>query len=283
LKFGIVYSPSYTVTSQQIVCLLPNRERYSQRMLNVDSYLSRIDYNGSGEPTAETLRELHKAHLLAVPFENLDNHLGRRIVLDEENVIRKIVDQRRGGICYELNGALCALLRAMGFEVSMLSAGVARDEGGFDPPFDHMTLLVQLKERWLADVGFGDSFREPLLLDDRGEQVQGEDAYRLMDADGYVIVLRRKGEEWKPEYRFTLEPHEYSDFADMCHYHQTSPDSIFTRRRACTRATEDGRITVSDMRLIITERGEKQERELGSHEEWTAVLREHFGVELEPA
>jgi N-hydroxyarylamine O-acetyltransferase len=252
-------------------------------MLNVDSYLARIDYTGSHEPTVETLRQLHNAHMLTVPFENLDNHVGRRIVLDEEKLVHKIVDQRRGGICYELNGAFCGLLRAMGFEVAMLSAGVARDEGGFDPPYDHMALLVQLEDRWLADVGFGDSFREPLLLDDRTEQVQGDDFYRLVEAGGYLIVERRRGDEWKPEYRFTLEPHEYSDFADMCHYHQTSPDSIFTRRRACTRATEDGRITVSEMRLIITEHGEKQERELGSQEEWTTALREHFGVELEPA
>lgn len=252
-------------------------------MLNVDSYLSRIHYCASREPDAETLRALHKAHMLAVPFENLDNHLGRRIILDEEKVVHKIVDQRRGGICYELNGAFCGLLRAMGFSVSMLSAGVARDEGGFDPPYDHMALLVELEDRWLADVGFGDSFREPLLLDDRNEQLQGEDAYRLVDADGYVIVERRKGDEWKPEYRFTLEPHQYSDFADMCHYHQTSPESIFTRRRACTRATEDGRITVSEMRLITTAHGEKQERELASHEEWRSALREHFGVELEGA
>lgn len=252
--------------------------------MNIARYLDRINYRGPRRVSAETLREIHKAHLLAVPFENLDNHLGRRIVLDEESVVSKLVDRRRGGICYELNGAFCGLLRAMGFEVSMLSAGVARDEGGFDPPFDHLALLVRLEQRWLADVGFGDSFREPLLLDDRDEQVQGDDAYRLMDADGYVIVQRRKGgDDWKPEYRFTLEPHEYSDFADMCHYHQTSPESIFTRRRACTRATEDGRITVSDMRLIITTRGEKEERELATHEEWTAALREHFGVELEPA
>lgn len=251
--------------------------------MNVEKYLDRISYAGPRDVSVETLRDVHKAHMLAVPFENLDNHLGRRIVLDEEKVVRKIVEQRRGGICYELNGAFCGLLRAMGFEVSMLSAGVARDEGGFDPPYDHMALLVQLEDRWLADVGFGDSFREPLLLDDRSEQVQGDDGYRLVDTDGYVIVERRKGDEWKPEYRFTLEPHEYSDFADMCHYHQTSPESIFTRRRACTRATEDGRITVSEMRLIITAHGEKQERELGSREEWKTALREHFGVELEPA
>jgi len=249
--------------------------------MNVEAYLKRMNYRGPLAPTAATLRELHKAHLLSIPFENLDNHIGRRIILDEEKVVHKLVDERRGGICYELNGAFGALLRAMRFKVSMLSAGVARDEGGFDPPFDHMTLMVQLEDRWLADVGFGDSFREPLLLDVRGEQVQGEDAYRLVDSGGFVIVDRRKDGEWKPEYRFTLEPHEYSDFANMCHYHQTSPESIFTQRRACTLATEEGRITVSDMRLIITAGGEKQQRELRSAEEWKAALLEHFGIELE--
>ena len=249
-------------------------------MLNVESYLARIDYTGSRKPTVETLRELHKAHLLAVPFENFDNRLGRRIVLDEEKVVRKIVDHRRGGICYELNGAFCGLLRAMGFEASMLSAGVARDEGGFDPPFDHLALLVQLEDRWLADVGFGDSFCEPLLLDDRSEQVQGADAYRLVDADGYVIVQRRKGDEWNPEYRFTLEPHDYAEFADMCHYHQTSPVSPFTQRRTCSLATPEGRITVTGMRLIITDRDQRREHEFANQEEWTAALREHFGIEL---
>jgi N-hydroxyarylamine O-acetyltransferase len=249
--------------------------------MDVSSYLRRINYSGPRDVSAETLRDLHHAHLLAIPFENLDNHLGRRIVLEEAKVIRKLIEERRGGICYELNGAFCALLREMGFEVSMLSAGVARDEGGFDPPFDHMALLVRLDRRWLADVGFGDSFREPLLLDERGDQVQGDDAYRLTEADEHLIVHRREGGSWKPQYRFTLEPHQYSDFSDMCLYHQTSPDSIFTQRRACSLATPEGRITVTDKRVIITDRGEKHERELASHEEWTAALRERFGIDLE--
>jgi N-hydroxyarylamine O-acetyltransferase len=98
--------------------------------MDVSSYLCRINYRGPRDVSAQTLCELHKAHLLAVPFENLDNHLGRRIVLDEEKVTRKIVEERRGGICYELNGAFCALLRELVFEVSMLSARVARDQGG---------------------------------------------------------------------------------------------------------------------------------------------------------
>ncbi|MEK6410687.1 MAG: arylamine N-acetyltransferase [Acidobacteriota bacterium] len=248
--------------------------------MDVSSYLNRINYRGPRDVSAETLRESHKAHLLAVPFENLDIHLGRPIVLDEEKVIHKIVEERRGGFCYELNGAFCALLRALGFEVSMLSAGVAREEGGFDPPFDHMTLLVQLEERWLADVGFGDSFREPLLLDHRSEQVQDNDAYRLVEEDDHLILERREKDLWKPQYHFTLEPYQYSDFGDMCHYHQTSPESPFTKRRTCTLATPEGRITVTGMRLITTSCGERQERELGSHDEWTVALQEHFGISL---
>jgi N-hydroxyarylamine O-acetyltransferase len=250
--------------------------------MDVSSYLNRLNYRGPRDVSAETLRELHKAHLLAVPFENLDVHLKRAIVLDEQKMVGKIVAERRGGICYELNSAFCALLSGLGFRVSMLSAGVARDEGGFDPPFDHMTLLVDLDERWLADVGFGDSFREPLRLDLRGQQDQNNESYRIVEAEEqHLIVERRESESWKPQYRFTLDPYKLDDFGEMCRYHQTSPESPFTQKRVCTRATPDGRITVTGMRLIITDRGEKKEREIASHEEWTAALREHFGIELE--
>ncbi len=249
--------------------------------MDVSSYLHRINYTGPRDVSAETLRELHKAHLLAVPFENLDVHLRRTIVLDEQKMVGKIVEERRGGICYELNSAFCSLLSGLGFRVSMLSAGVARDEGGFDPPFDHMALLVHLEERWLADVGFGDSFREPLRLDLRSRQDQNNESYRIVDAEEqHLIVERRESELWKPQYCFTLDPHKLDDFGEMCRYHQTSPESPFTQKRVCTLATPDGRITVSGMRLIVTDRGEKQERELASHDEWTAALREHFGIEL---
>jgi N-hydroxyarylamine O-acetyltransferase len=248
--------------------------------MDVFRYLSRINYSGPLDVSAKTLHELHKSHMLSVPFENLDIHLGRPIVLEEDRLLRKIVDERRGGFCYELNGAFSALLRAIGFKVSMLSAGVARDDGTFDPPFDHMALLVELEKRWLADVGFGDSFREPLLLDDRGEQPQNGEAYRLAEADDHLVLERREHDLWKPQYRFTLESYEYADFAEMCRYHQTSPDSPFTQRRTCSLATLEGRITVTGMKLIFTDRGGKEERGLGSHEEWIAALRRHFGVEL---
>src|SRR5688500_12747402 len=136
--------------------------------MDIDAYLERINYRGPLEPTAETLRGLQVAHLLAVPFENLSIHAGEPIVLDDEALFDKVVARRRGGFCYELNGLFAALLRALGFEVEMLAAAVARSTGEFGRDFDHMTLLVNLKQRWIADVGFGDSFIEPLLLDEPG-------------------------------------------------------------------------------------------------------------------
>lgn len=250
--------------------------------MDVDAYLERIGYRGGLAPTAETLRRLHVAHLLTVPFENLSIHAGEPIVLDDRALFDKVVARRRGGFCYELNGLFAALLRALGFRVEMLSAAVARREGGFGPEFDHMALLVTLEERWLADVGFGDSFVEPLLVDERAEQKQGARAFRVDELEGGRLLLLRRdaGGMWEPQYRFGLEPHAYADYEEMCRFQQTSPESHFTRGRVCSRLTNEGRVTLSGTRLITTRGGGKEERELGSEEECTAALLEHFGISM---
>ena len=159
--------------------------------MNVEAYLRRINYTGSIEPTAQTLRDLQVAHLKTVPFENLSIHAGEPIVLEGEALYKKIVEQRRGGFCYECNGSFAGLLRALGFQVEMLAAGVANRQGGFGPLFDHMALAVTLDERWLVDVGFGDSFLKPLLLDSREVQVQGTQSFRIDEDGDYLILLRR--------------------------------------------------------------------------------------------
>jgi len=253
--------------------------------MDIDAYLQRINYRGSLAATAQTLQELQVAHLLTVPFENLSIHSAEPIILDDDALFEKLVVRRRGGFCYELNGLFAALLRELGFEVAMLSAGAANTRGTFGPDFDHMTLLVavdddELAERWLADVGFGDSFREPLLLDSRQEQAQGERAYKIVADEPHLILMQRESvSEWKAQYRFTLRPYSYADYAEMCRYHQTSPRSHFTRARICTRATPEGRVTLSEMRLITTIEGrERHERLLTNDAEYASILNEHFGV-----
>jgi N-hydroxyarylamine O-acetyltransferase len=246
--------------------------------LIVAPYLARISYAGPREASPNTLRDLHIAHICAVPFENLDIHRGRPISLDELALFDKIVTRRRGGFCYELNGLFAAVLREMGFEVTLLSAEVAGDAGRYSPEFDHLTLRVDLDEPWLADVGFGDGFRQPLRLSDPEAQHQDGSSYRIVPDGEYRILQRRDpGADWKPQYRFTLQPRALEDFAPRCRFHQTSPDSHFMQNRICTLAVPQGRITLSGMRLIVTSGNEKTERLLSDHE-YAAVLREKFGM-----
>jgi N-hydroxyarylamine O-acetyltransferase len=143
-----------------------------------------------------------------------------------------------------------------------------------------MALLVELDEPWLVDVGFGEGFREPLRLDEEGEQAQAFGAYRIRRDGDWRLLERRDGDAWSPEYRFTLQPYEYADYKEMCRYHQTSPLSSFTQKRVCTLATREGRVTLTNNRLITTASGARDERELADDAEIAAILRDQFGVVL---
>src|SRR5450755_4159553 len=254
--------------------------------MDVQAYLHRIRYSVPevDRPGIDLLRALHRAHLFTVPFENLDIRLKREILCDEARILLKIVNKHRGGFCYELNGAFAALLRALGFQVTLLSARVAKDDGGYGPEFDHLTLRVDLEEPWLADVGFGEGFLEPLRLESGTEQPQDDRVYRLTSRqapnDGMIDLEVMAGGKWKKEYAFTLQPRELADFAGMCRYHQTSPESHFTRQRICSMATIEGRISLSDEKLIETRRDTRHEELLSSEQEWRSKLSELFGVVL---
>jgi len=245
-------------------------------VIDAGRYLERIGYRGPVGPTLETLRGIHRAHMMAVPFENLSVRRGEPIELDEEKLFGKIVARRRGGFCYELHGLFGALLQAIGFQVARLAGRV----GVNGIPFDHMALRVDLDEPWLADVGFGDSFLLPLRLRSREPQDGGcGRRYRIDALDGGLLLLREGPKGWEREYQFTLEEWPLSAFEGGCRYHRTSPDSHFTRNTVVSRATETGRITLSGRRLIVTEQGGRKETELAGDAEVSRVLAEQFGLE----
>src|SRR5215212_8914349 len=198
--------------------------------MDVDAYLERIGYRGPLAPTADSLRRLHVAHLLAVPFENLSVHANEPIVLEDAPLFDMVVARRRGGFCYELNGLFAALLRALGFQVTYLSAHDAHPDGSYGPEYDHLTLLVQTWEDghahavtdWLVDVGWGDTFCVPLRLNRCDLQTEGTRAYRLEHTGiDYILWQRQYSGDWEQNYCFTREPRQFADFEPMCHYHQT--------------------------------------------------------------
>ena len=253
---------------------------------DVAAYLARIGYRGTVVPDSETLRALQIQHLRTVPFENLDIHSATPIALDEASLFDKIVVRRRGGFCYELNGLFALLLEAMGFDVTRVSASDAHSDGSFGREFDHLALLVDVPgmgvagERWLADVGWGDTFVVPLRLEHEPWQVQGERAYRIeWDGEHRVVCERHRDGREEKNYRFRLEPRALADFADMCLYHQVSPESPFTRKRLCTMATPEGRITLDDERLIVIKDGVRREQTIATEEEFVRHLEERFGIE----
>ena len=157
--------------------------------VDLEAYLQRIGYTGGLDPTVETLTALHRAHVLSIPFENLDILLGRPIRLDLASLQGKLVRDRRGGYCFEQNALFAAVLEHLGFAVTRLAARVSMGEERTTPR-THMILAVDLEgTRWLADVGFGgDTLLDPVRFDDDEPVQQGAWAFRLA-TDGDVRVL----------------------------------------------------------------------------------------------
>jgi N-hydroxyarylamine O-acetyltransferase len=250
----------------------------------VTAYLGRFGAIAPAAPTLAALSSLQRAHLLAVPFENLDIGLGRPITVEPAAAYDKVVVGHRGGYCYELNGLFATLLRSLGYAVDHVSARVAVPRGGLTPEFDHLALVVTspaMDEPALVDVGFGDAFVQPIpLRDGAGHHELGKDVGLEQDADGtWRYRERRDGQEWQTQYVFATTPHPLADFAERNLWQQTSPDSHFTQKSVVSRLTETGRITLSDRRLIHTTHGRRDERELDEAQA-TAALAEHFGIVL---
>ena len=252
-------------------------------VLNVDQvsgYLARIGATRQA-PNVETLRELHLRHLQTVPFENLDIHLDRRISLAVPELYVKIVERKRGGFCYELNGLFGALLRGLGYDVAMYACRV-QGSSGLGPLFDHLALSVAApdsSERWLADVGFGRHSAYPLRLGVAGDQHDPNGVFRVeARACGDIDVLL----DGAVQYRIETRPRGLADFDPTCWWQQTWPGSHFRAGPVCSRLTDSGgMITLADHVLIRSESGERTETTLASDDDVLAAYLLHFGMTLE--
>jgi N-hydroxyarylamine O-acetyltransferase len=249
--------------------------------MNTERYLRRIGIEKSDfAANLETVKLLQRQHLLNVPFENLDIHWKRPIVLDAENFYRKIVEEKRGGFCYELNGLFYELLGKIGFQSRIISARVSNGKGGFGAEYDHLAILTEIEgEEYLVDVGFGKFTAEPLkfVLDAEQEDEGGVFLIRKLDED-YFEVIRKEGDAWASEYIFKPLKRDLTEFAGMCLFHQTSPESHFTQGKVCSLMTDSGRKTLTDKRFIETVNGQKNEIEIDSEEEFDRILESEFHI-----
>lgn len=250
--------------------------------LDLAAYLRRIGFAGSAEPTLACLRDVHFAHAVSIPFENLDILLGRQIRLDLASLQAKLVTGGRGGYCFEHNSLLAAELETIGFTVTRLAARVrfGRREVGAR---SHMLLRVDADGRpWLADVGFGGSgLLQPMSFEPGPAVTQFGWTYRLV-ADGPERVLQTSEPGgWVDQYAFTLDPQHPIDYEVANHYTSTHPNSPFTRTLTVQRpqpGNPEVRVVVRGRKLIeYSPGGRSTSRRISDHD-LLSVLAKRFGL-----
>ncbi|MEV6851348.1 arylamine N-acetyltransferase [Actinoplanes sp. NPDC051411] len=245
----------------------------------VHDYLTRIGAARPERPDLAALRHLQERHSLTVPFESIDYHLGREIYMDER-IVDKVVYQRRGGGCYEINTAFYLLLLALDFPVTLHQCRVWIS-GRFTAPHNHVLMTVRFPEdgtRWLADVGFGKSSRYPVRLGTPEPHVDQHGRFTTgRPEDGATDVYRND----VLQYRFYDEPAELPDFRQNLWWYRTHPASPFLQNMFCSLPTEDGRVTLQGDRLTVLDGGRQTVEILAGDDAVVEAYQWFFGISFD--
>jgi N-hydroxyarylamine O-acetyltransferase len=250
--------------------------------LDLDAYLRRIGHDADVPPTFETLAALHRAHVAAIRFENLDIVLGRGISVDLDAVQTKLVERGRGGYCYEHGVLFAAVLERVGFTVQRLLARVGGE--GLERPraTTHMAMRVEVDgERWLADVGFGAGLLEPLPFDADGPRRQGGWTYELTSIrPGSWAVRELGGDQSVTLYGFDEQRLHAADVVMANHFTSTFPRSPFVNRLVVVRKEDESTLALRDRTLTLARPNGSEDERAVDDDELAGLLRETFGIPL---
>lgn len=246
--------------------------------MNVNQYLHRINcIQPVFTPSLSILKVLQKNHLLNVPFENLDIHSKNPIHLNVKKIYNKVVLNRRGGFCYELNSLFNELLVEIGFNTKLVSGRVYDKNKGYGQEFDHLAVVVNINEKeYLVDVGFGEFMFGPLEISLDKKQVDERGIFFIDNyKDDYLRINLVENDNVIPQYIFKPVARSLSEFQEMCNYHQSSDESHFTQKRLISIPTSNGRITITGNSLKIKEGSLSTEKEI-NEDEFKQLLTTHF-------
>lgn len=259
------------------------RNNTKARSIDVERYLNRIGIPKEN-PSLAYLRKLHKAHLMCIPFENLDLHYGTKVILDYKKIFDKIILRKRGGYWYELNGLFYHLLYHLGFNCHVASAQIKNDKSQrFGRDFDHMVVIVQIeKEQYLVDVGLGASMMYPKIISKATIQMDFTDYWRFTTDPDENLILQQSYDSasFKSVYLFTLQKRELIQFMEMNEHHQSNKDYILLRQKLITKVTETGKIKLTEKLLTIQHLGNTEESEIANEDAFLSKLDQHFGIQL---
>lgn len=261
--------------------------------METNAYLDRlgIEEAGNSDDARAHIARLQRAHITSVPFENLSivghpfgTYTGEPVELELPHIYSKLVEEERGGYCFEMNGLFHWLLTELGYEVYRVAAQVV--SGSNDPvPANHLALVVELEMPYLIDVGLAfPKCWEPIPLYDRTVVRGGHRRWRAIPSDrpdqDYLVQFREEHDsEWTDSYLFSDTPRKLHYFAASNDFLQTAPESPFTTKPIVNIATDTGYRTCSADQFTVTEKGTRTEYP-ATGEEWSTLLKEWFGLHL---
>lgn len=251
--------------------------------VKLNAYLERIGFSGSIAPTLATLEALHMLHPAAIPFENLNSLLGLPVLLDQQSLNRKLLDERRGGYCFEHNMLLLRVLRDLGYTAEAHLAEVlwGQAQSGRDEP-THMALTVEVgSATYLVDVGFGGlTLTAPLKLGTSEPQPTALGRYRLSGDEELLLEAEREGDGWRPIYRLSRAPQTEATFIDLNQRLAADPDWYFHHRLLVELSPRTGRRLLVDARLSIEGEEGREVKTLPTIGEMREILTTLFGINL---
>lgn len=245
--------------------------------MDLQRYLARIHYRGTPSVNVETLREIHSQHLLHILYENLDVQLGHPVDLNVERIYNKIVEGRRGGWCYEMNGLLGWALETIGFKVMRMAGAVMRETQGDAQLGNHLVLQIMLEAPYLADVGLGDGLREPIPLRE-GSYQQESLHYRLeLLQDGYWRLHNQPGSNVS-SFDFKQEPASEQLLAEKSQWLQTDEESPFKKLFVAYRFTPDSILMQLGKTFTVVDDGRSIKTEIHDLSAFNAHMAKTFGL-----
>jgi N-hydroxyarylamine O-acetyltransferase len=251
--------------------------------MDLKAYFERVHFRGEARPDLATLRALHRAHLQAIPYENLDVQLGRRLTPDPAAAFEKVVGQGRGGWCYEMNGVFGAVLAEIGFKVTRMAGAAMRELMGDDVIGNHLVLLVEVEgESWIADVGFGDGTLEPFRLTPGALTVEGF-SFRLERLDDRWWRFHNHEYGGAKSFDFAVEPANPELLAGRCDWLQYAPDSHFVLNAVVQRYRGNEILQMRGRVLRRVTPGGVEQSLLGSADEFVDILSRDFDLDLPEA
>lgn len=249
--------------------------------MELAAYFDRIGYSGPRTPDLATLKAMMRAHVAAIPFENIDVQMGVRSSTALPGIFDKLVVRRRGGWCYENNGLFGWALGEMGFDVRRVCGGVMRIARGDAALGNHLTLIVTLDEApWLVDAGFGGSLAGPVPLTEATRHHPPFAVALARQPDGYWRFEERYGTAEPFSYDFLPDPADEAIFSRQCLTQQTDAASVFVQNLVVQQRQGDRHVSLRGRVLLERWTDGQSTRRLRNAGEFVEMLRGQFGLEV---